>query len=246
MPVYSRAMRCGVVVGVVLALSAVGCGVSSRQPSRVEPEPGATQTGIASWYGPGFHGRQTSSGEIYDQYAMTAAHQTLPHGMRVRVTNLANQQAVIVRINDRGPFVDDRIVDLSYAAAQQLDMVGPGTVPVRLEVLDRNVPLLAARARAAPPPEPEPEPVFARAAAVSRPVASRYEVQVGTYAAYQRARRTQLALGGAIDRVHLALIDAPDARYYQVRVGPFANVDDASRAARRIVDLGFPALVIAR
>ena len=97
--------------------------------------PGAVQTGTASWYGPGFHGKRTSNGEIYDQNDMTAAHQTLPLGTRVAVTNLQNGRQVEVRINDRGPFVKDRAIDLSYAAARTLDMIGPGTAPVRIEVL---------------------------------------------------------------------------------------------------------------
>jgi rare lipoprotein A len=249
---------CGVVAGISVALALAGCGLFSR-PRPVEPEAGAMQTGIASWYGPGFHGRPTASGEIYDQYAMTAAHQTLPHGTRLRVTNLTNERAVIVRINDRGPFVDDRIIDLSYTAARQLDMIGPGTVPVRLEVLDRN----AAVAVAAPPPPrrrsapiamaaPRAEPVRSVAAAAPPPAADplrsarRFRVQAGTYADYDRARRTQRALDQAVGRAHLALIEAPDSRYYQVRVGPFATPDDAAAAARRIVELGYPALVIAQ
>jgi rare lipoprotein A len=247
---------CGVVAGSGLALAVAGCGLFSRRP--IEPETGATQTGIASWYGPGFHGRQTASGEIYDQYALTAAHQTLPHGTRLRVTNLANEREVIVRINDRGPFVDDRIIDLSYTAARQLDMIGPGTVAVRLEVLDRHV----AAAVAAPPPPPRrsapiavaaprAEPVRSVAAAAAPPAdplpsARRFRVQAGTYADYDRARRTQRTLAQAVGRAHLALIDAPEARYYQVRVGPFASPDDAAAAARRIVELGYPALVIAQ
>ncbi|MBD3315706.1 MAG: septal ring lytic transglycosylase RlpA family protein [Chitinivibrionales bacterium] len=92
-------------------------------------------TGVASYYGPGFHGRQTANGERFDQYAATAAHRTLPFGTRVRVTNLNNGKSVVVRINDRGPFKRGRIIDLSVGAARQIDMIGPGTARVRLEVL---------------------------------------------------------------------------------------------------------------
>jgi rare lipoprotein A len=91
--------------------------------------------GRASWYGPDFHGKLTSNGEIYDMHAMTAAHKTLPISTVVRVTNLKNGLSTVVRINDRGPFVDTRIIDLSNAAAKQIDMVGAGTAPVKLEVL---------------------------------------------------------------------------------------------------------------
>ncbi len=96
---------------------------------------GYRETGTASWYGPGFHGKKTSNGERYDQNAMTAAHKLLPFGTRLRVTNLANGRSVIVRINDRGPFVGTRIIDLSKEAARQLNMIGSGTARVSLVAL---------------------------------------------------------------------------------------------------------------
>ncbi|MBZ7948409.1 septal ring lytic transglycosylase RlpA family protein [Campylobacter sp. RM9929] len=96
---------------------------------------GETADGIASWYGPGFHGKKTSNGEIYDQNAFTAAHKTLPMNTILKVTNLNNNRQVTVRINDRGPFVNNRIIDLSNAAAKQIDMIHSGTAPVRLEVI---------------------------------------------------------------------------------------------------------------
>ncbi len=96
---------------------------------------GSRYQGIASWYGPNFHGKRTSSGEFYNMYDFTAAHKTLPMNTIVKVTNLKNGRTAIVRINDRGPFVEDRIIDLSYAAAKQLDMIKMGTAPVELEVL---------------------------------------------------------------------------------------------------------------
>jgi rare lipoprotein A len=93
------------------------------------------EAGMASWYGPDFHGKKTSNGETYDMYAMTAAHKTLPLGVCVRVTNRANGRQAVVRVNDRGPFVKGRIIDLSYSAAKELGVVGPGTAPVRIEAL---------------------------------------------------------------------------------------------------------------
>ncbi len=92
-------------------------------------------SGKASWYGERFHGRQTASGERYNMNAMTAAHRTLPFGTRVRVTNKSNGRSVVVRINDRGPFVGGRVIDLSYAAARRVGMVNSGTAPVRVDVL---------------------------------------------------------------------------------------------------------------
>jgi rare lipoprotein A len=92
-------------------------------------------TGTASYYGPGFHGRKTANGERFDQHGNTAAHRTLPFGTRVRVTNLANGESVVVRINDRGPFKRGRIIDLSLGAARKIGMVGTGTARVRVEVI---------------------------------------------------------------------------------------------------------------
>ncbi|MFO7733797.1 MAG: septal ring lytic transglycosylase RlpA family protein, partial [Candidatus Aminicenantes bacterium] len=113
----------------VLLLAVAAC---SRLPP---PGRGTAEVGIASWYGQDFHGRPTSSREIYDMHDMTAAHRTLPFGTHVMVTNLDNDRSTVIRINDRGPFIKGRILDLSYAAARVLGVVGPGTARVRLEVL---------------------------------------------------------------------------------------------------------------
>jgi len=96
---------------------------------------GYWEVGIASWYGPGFHGERTASGEIYDMYAMTAAHRTLPFGTIVKVVDLDTKKSVVVRINDRGPFIEGRIIDLSYAAALELDMVERGLARVGLKII---------------------------------------------------------------------------------------------------------------
>ena len=242
-------------VAVALASALAGCSWFSKSKP-VGSEPGATQQGIASWYGPGFHGRRTSSGEIYDQFDLTAAHQTLPHGTRVRVTNLTNNRSVLVRINDRGPFVDDRIIDLSYAAARQIEMIGPGTAPVRIEVLGfgwgaEHVPASAPPARAvasvAAPSAPHVEPAAPRAevAAVSAPLAARYAVQVGAFSDYERARRTQHSLQVQGARAYLALVEEAGMRYYRLRLGPYAQPDEAERTAERINALGYPALIVA-
>jgi len=129
-----------VVAGLTLSLMVGGCAVSTgrRQtaplpttaPSPVRPR--VLQLGRASWYGPGFHGQPTASGEIYNQYDLTAAHPTLPLGSRAVVTNLDNGKSVEVRINDRGPFVNGRVIDLSHAAARSIGLTRPGTAPVRV------------------------------------------------------------------------------------------------------------------
>lgn len=144
-------------MGLVVLLAA-GC--APRKPLPPAPAPPATQRpytidgqtyypipssesyteeGVASWYGRPFHGRRTASGEIYDMYALTAAHRILPMGTQVRVTNLLNHKSCLVRITDRGPFVQGRVIDLSYAAAKKVALLGSGTAPVRLEAVGQPV-----------------------------------------------------------------------------------------------------------
>ncbi len=101
-----------------------------------------TAEGLASWYGPGFHGRLTANGEVYDQYAISAAHQSLPLPSFIHVTNLDNGRTLVVRVNDRGPFVGDRLLDLSYGAAARLGIVEDGVVRVKIELINAASPLL--------------------------------------------------------------------------------------------------------
>lgn len=129
-----------VFLAVLASLVLAGCGrkhhVTLRTPAAPVPAPvGSVETGLASWYGHPYHGRAAADGEIYDMEKLTAAHRTLPFGTWVRVTNLSNSKTVDVRIIDRGPFVDGRIIDLSHAAAREIDMIGPGVAEVRLEIL---------------------------------------------------------------------------------------------------------------
>lgn len=131
--------RLGVLTTLLLAFTAA-CG-GYRPPPELPPprttvEPGWTQTGVASWYGPGFDGRPTASGETFDMDAMTAAHRTLPLGTRIEVTVLATGRRTEVRVNDRGPFVDDRVLDVSRAAARRLGFLQDGTARVRLRVVE--------------------------------------------------------------------------------------------------------------
>src|SRR5262249_10810126 len=136
-------MRNGMAAAAVCTLLVSGCAHHKKRISQTAAPPapsaapriGATETGLASWYGHPYHGRRAANGEIYDMEQLTAAHRTLPFDARVRVLNLANSKTVEVRITDRGPFVDGRIIDLSHAAARAIDMIGPGTAMVRLEIV---------------------------------------------------------------------------------------------------------------
>ena len=136
-------MRRGWVVLLGLGmLLAAGCSTVRRPrvAARAPVVSGNVQEGIASWYGPGFHGKRTSSGERFDQYDFTAAHRTLPLGSWVVVTNKMNGRSIQVYVNDRGPYIQGRVIDLSYAAARAIGMLGPGTVPVRIVVLGTEPP----------------------------------------------------------------------------------------------------------
>jgi rare lipoprotein A len=183
---------------------------------------GYVERGVASWYGPGFHAARTSSGEPYDMYGMTAAHKTLPLPCYARVTNLANRRSIIVRINDRGPFVGNRIIDLSYTAAAKLDMLREGTAFVEVRTLT-----------------PE-QPALERAAPAQSPVAassSRLFVQVGAFSEESNARRLSERLRAAgVPGVFMQRLDG--GRLHRVRVGPVANVTDYDALVARLTALG--------
>jgi len=123
-----------IIMTVMALVALVGCAASTRDPGEVGGVSDVTE-GLASYYGHQYHGRLTANGETYDENAMTAAHRTLAFGTMIRVTSQANGKAVVLRVNDRGPFVDGRIVDVSFQAAKDLAMVSAGVMKVRLEVL---------------------------------------------------------------------------------------------------------------
>ncbi len=182
---------------------------------------GYVERGIASWYGTKFHGRRTSSGERYDMYAMTAAHRVLPLPTYVQVTNLQNGRSVVVRVNDRGPFHDNRIIDLSYAAAAKLGILGTGTGLVEVRALDPG--------RPAPPP-----PRFASYA--SDPI---MYVQVGAFASRDNAERLRARLQGSIrQRIRIQTAYAGATPLFRVQVGPLANVDQADAVSLQLARMG--------
>ena len=227
---------------------------------RPRENPNYDRTGVASWYGEAFHGRRTANGEIYDMNRFTAAHLTLPLPSYARVTNLANGRSVIVRINDRGPFAHDRVIDLSKRTASVLDFRRKGTARVRvrylgraplrgdgnkLEVANRNAQrggkvMLASLApqnkrprQATQPPMPRP----VEAASVSEPMASGYYVQAGTFRDQANASslRNRLAhLGTA----QIEPLQRGSDTLYRVRVGPMANETEANMILARVQGTG--------
>jgi rare lipoprotein A len=210
---------------------------------------GYHERGIASWYGPKFDGGRTSSGETYDMHTMTAANKVVPIPCYVRVTNLKNGRSVIVKINDRGPFVENRLIDLSYAAAGRLDMLGSGTALVDIQAVGTG-------ATAAPPPASStpapavpvtlpavPGPV-AGAAAVSTAATGtppQLFLQVGAFATRSNADFLVQKLNATgIAAVFVLPVETGGHTLYKVRIGPLADVDSADRASAKLTQLGFP------
>ena len=224
--------------------------------------------GVASWYGRRYHGRQTSSGEIYDMYAMTAAHTTLPIPSYARVTNIASGKSVVVRINDRGPFVDSRLIDLSYTAAHKLGVLAGGSAMVEVETIVPGTPQSVAEVPRASqvvnsaPPAGVVQPAVAPGAAVAAPtpVSDTAERQIPV-AADIGGIYLQLAAFGSRDnaeayagrlRTEQAWLAAQLQVYtreglFRVHAGPFASHNDARQAADRISQaMGIKALVLVR
>lgn len=180
---------------------------------------GYVERGVASWYGPGFHNARTSNGEAYDMYAMTAAHKTLPLPCYARVTNLANGRSVVVRINDRGPFVGNRIIDLSYTAAAKLDMLRDGTALVEVRTLSPQAPALPLDRSAQSPP-------------------AALFVQAGAFADERNALRLAERLRRAGVQGVVVRPPLDGGRLHRVRAGPVASVAEFDAVAARLLSLG--------
>ena len=221
----------------LMGLAALSTGQSQLTPSSLPqisnglgqdlpvliPQPSTvSQTGLASWYGPRFHGKRTANGEVYNQHALTAAHQTLPLGSRAIVTNLNTGQSIEVRINDRGPFIRGRVIDLSRAAARLVGVVGPGVVPVKVEVVS-----------------PEGQPI-----AQEMVPPSAYAVLITSSTDETEAVAVMNEISQRYEDAYLSPLSSGALRYYQVRLGPFHSRDEAARRAREITRTGMQALVV--
>ncbi|MCW9058622.1 MAG: septal ring lytic transglycosylase RlpA family protein [Gammaproteobacteria bacterium] len=206
---------------------------------------GHVERGMASWYGTKFHGRRTSSGEPYDMYAMTAAHKTLPLPTYAEVTNLKNGRKVIVKINDRGPFVGDRIIDLSYAAAARLDILTAGTGLVEVRAIDPQAP--APVTAQAPTRERLQLSPISTATAAAAPANPTLFLQVGAFASRDNAERLRAELErAAVGPVQISAIAGLNGPVYRVRIGPLSSVEEADRMVSSLSghELGQPRVVI--
>ncbi|HEX7081768.1 MAG TPA: septal ring lytic transglycosylase RlpA family protein [Gammaproteobacteria bacterium] len=264
-----RVRRCAALMCVLLALLQWGCAsrperASARAPDPINPprsalgnppfyevlgkryyvlesSDGFVERGIASWYGRKFHRHRTSSGERYDMNAMTAAHKTLPLPTWVEVTNLDNGRRVIVKVNDRGPFVDDRIIDLSYAAAEALDMVRAGTARVEVRALGAAPIVAEARGRRSRRERRAALSLISEAHAASPAREERGSgalfIQVGAFS--QRDNAAQLVerlRDSGFDKVFV--VSGSDDRLHRVRLGPFTTVAEYDRVTEGLRRVG--------
>jgi rare lipoprotein A len=186
---------------------------------------GYADRGIASWYGKKFHGHRTSSGEPYNMYAMTAAHKQLPLPSYVRVTNLENQRSVIVRVNDRGPFHPNRIIDLSYAAAKKLGISAKGTGMVEVSAIQPG----------------EIQPTGNKSVARSQPHQAEFQLylQVGAFVSRHNAEQLQQKLRNRFTQLNVHSGYSAENNIYRVRIGPLASVAEADRLAETLSQQGF-------
>jgi rare lipoprotein A len=204
----------------VKALPSAGSPASGPPPSSENQPPipgGYVEEGVASWYGLPFNGRRTSNGEIYDMHTFTAAHRTLPFNCVVRVTNLNNGKKTEVRINDRGPFVANRVIDLSLAAAQAIEMWGPGTANVRLEILSGP-----------------------------NPRAGSFGVQVGAFKVQENAEHFRADMEATYPPATIQTYEAADGTYYRVRVGKLPSEDAAQKLADKLKSEGRAGALVVR
>ena len=189
------------------------------------------QKGIASWYGKKFHGRRTSSGETYDMYAMTAAHKSLPLPTYVQVRNLDNNRRIIVKVNDRGPFHENRIIDLSYTAARKLDIVKKGTGLVEIRAINPRT-----WSREKEEIQYVGAPVQSSAGSSSKPG---FYIQVGAFREEENARKlkaSMVALGPDLVKIAPAMVN--QRKIYRVRLGPLYDVDSADSLVGKLGDFG--------
>jgi len=234
-----------------------------RYHPRVQPN--YAETGVASWYGKPFHGRRTANGETYDMNELTAAHKTLPMPTMVRVTNLENGRSMVLRVNDRGPFVNGRIIDVSRRSAQLLGFYRPGTAKVKVEIVSARGGFIAdagetsdaERAAVAAVPRgavtveslPPPEGVTQAPATAASPPASvrkrpveptKMYIQAGAFVEQDNAARLQADLGD-LGNVGVSSVVVDGVRFFRVRIGPLETLEAADLSLAQMIDNGFTA-----
>ncbi|MBN2468860.1 MAG: septal ring lytic transglycosylase RlpA family protein [Deltaproteobacteria bacterium] len=228
---------------IVLAAGAVGCARTPVTPPREDNMPppytvggkvyyplsdakGYVERGIASWYGEDFHGKKTSNGEVYDMYAKTAAHRILPFGTRVEVANLTDGKKTVLRINDRGPFVKNRVIDLSYAGARDIGLVGPGTAPVEIRVVGAD----------------DEHLVREGAAYTGTKIpywTGEFSIQLGAFEEFNNALRLKGNVSRYFKPVEISTFDLHGRMLYRVRAGKFRTLQETVEAQKELNARGY-------
>ncbi|MBC2715090.1 MAG: septal ring lytic transglycosylase RlpA family protein [Desulfobacteraceae bacterium] len=185
---------------------------------------GFRQQGVASWYGEKFHEKKTANGETYNMYAMTAAHKTLPFGTMVEVKNIENSKTTIVRVNDRGPFCRDRIIDLSFTAAKEIEMINNGTAAVEIVALGNDDEILTESGNTMP------DNVY---------FTGDFTIQVGSFGDPDNAEKLKISLEKIAQNVHVVAFEKNGLTFYRVRVGRFTSLKQAQRIEQHLVQNGF-------
>ena len=194
----------------------------TKQPEAIQAE---AKYIVASWYGPDFHGKLTSSGEPYNMHANTCAHKEYPFGTKLKVTNITNNKNVECTVNDRGPFIPGRDLDLSYSCAKELELIGPGTGKVRIEPLGRDMRYI--------------KYIKYSPLGGSGP----FTIQIGSYKDLSNATRMKTSLELKYSKVYITEAEISGSKYYRVRVGKFNSKDDAYTLAKTLADEGYNTLI---
>jgi rare lipoprotein A len=228
--------------------SGPGYEVFGQWYSVMDSSAGYKERGVASWYGKKFHGNLTSNREVYDMYEMTAAHKSLPLPTYVRVKNLRNDKSIVVRVNDRGPFVGNRIIDLSYAAALKLDMVRNGTGMVEVTAINFDPPAGDQTTSAPSPSQPtlvstpsitQKDSVNDSPNSMPKPATHKIYVQVGAFGERSNAARRQAALQQfGIENAFVHEDSSSGSPLFRVRIGPVANVEQYDELVKELDRLG--------
>jgi rare lipoprotein A len=210
-------------IAFLVSLLAISCAPAKR-PSSVDYQPSAeAKRGVASWYGAEFHGRPTASGEIYNMYDYTCAHREYPFGTRLKVTNLKNGKDVVCTVNDRGPFVPGRDLDLSYASARKIDLIGLGITEVLMEPIGRDL-------------------AYVRYVKYS-PINGQLTIQVGAFREIENAQRLKEALSLNYKNVYIIKASVKGEVFYRVRVGKYRSYDEAYGVAKAMGQEGYRVLI---
>jgi rare lipoprotein A len=201
--------------------------VYGKQYQPIDSASGFRQQGVASWYGEQFHEKKTANGEIYNMYAMTAAHKTLPFGTMVEVINVENKKTTIVRINDRGPFCRGRIIDLSHSAAKRIDMIKNGTAAVEITALGTDDEVLTEADKT------DPDNVY---------FTGDFTIQAGSFGDPDNAEKLKISLEKIAENVHVIPVEKNNQTFYRVRVGRFNSLKQAQAMEQHLGQNGFESL----